>query len=209
MKRAGEILREERLAQKIPIEKVASQLLIKKEHLQALEEGDWAQLPEPAYIKGFVKSYASLLGIDAVRLLALIRGEYDEKKFQAKSSANRLNQKRLMFTPEKLAPAVFLVGLVIFITYLALQYTSIAKSPELEITTPSDDLTTTASVIEVAGQTEEGATVSVDGQLVPVDPGGKFFYQLKLEEGKNVIEIIASKKLSPKSKVTRIVRLSR
>lgn len=208
MKTAGEILRGERARQKIPIEKVASQLLIKKEQLQALEEGDWAQLPEPAYIKGFVKSYADLLGIDSARLLALVRREYDEKKFQAKTADFR-HQKRLMFTPEKLAPATFLVGLVIFVTYLALQYTSIAKSPKLEITTPADDLTTTAAVIEVAGQTEPGTTVSVDGQLVPVDPGGKFFYQLKLEEGQNIIEIIASKRLSPKTKITRIIRLSR
>lgn len=208
MKTAGEILRGTRLAQKISIEKVASQLLIKKEHLRALEEGDWAQLPEPAYIKGFVKSYASLLGLDTDHLLALVRREYDEKKFQAKTADFR-HQKRLMFTPEKLAPAAFAVGLVIFVTYLVLQYTSIVKSPKLEITTPADDLTTTASVIEVAGQTEEGTTVSVGGRLVPVDPGGKFFYQLKLEEGKNVIEIIASKRLSPKTKVTRVVRLSR
>lgn len=208
MKTAGEILRGERARQKISIEKVASQLLIKKEHLQALEEGDWAKLPEPAYIKGFVKSYASLLEIDPDYLLALVRREYDEKKFQAKTADFR-HQKRLMFTPEKLVPATFLVGLVIFITYLVLQYTSIAASPKLEITTPADDLTTTASVIEVAGQTEPGTTVSVDGQLVPVDSSGKFFYQLKLEEGQNIIEIIASKRLSPKTRVTRIVRLSR
>lgn len=208
MKTAGEILREERARQKMPIEKVASQLLIKKEHLLALEEGDWGALPEPAYIKGFVKSYASLLGLDSNRLLAHVRREYDEKKFQTKTAAAS-RQKRLMFTPEKLAPATFLIGLAIFVTYLVLQYTSIAKSPKLEITTPADDLTTTAAVIEVAGQTEQGTTVSVDGQLVPVDSSGKFFYQLKLEEGKNIIEIIASKRLSPKTRVTRVVRLSR
>lgn len=208
MKKAGEILRGERARQKMPIEKVASQLLIKKEHLQALEEGDWAKLPEPAYIKGFIKSYANLLGINPDYLLALVRREYDEKKFQAKTADFR-HQKRLMFTPEKLTPAAFVVGLVIFVTYLFLQYTSIAKSPKLEITTPADDLTTTAAVIEVAGQTEEGTTVSVDGQLVLVDSSGKFFYQLKLEEGQNIIEIIASKRLSPKTRITRVVRLSR
>ena len=45
--------------------------------------------------------------------------------------------------------------------------------------------------------------------LDPVDAEGNFSYQLKLSDGQNIIEVIASKKLSPKSKVTKIVRLSR
>ena len=113
-----------------------------------------------------------------------------------------------MFTPNKLMPLLFGLIAFIFVGYIIIQSTSILSAPKLEIYTPQDDITTTASIIDVAGFTSKDATVSIDGNLVSPDQSGNFRYQIKLEEGKNVIEIIASKKLSPKSKVTRVIRLS-
>jgi len=89
------------------------------------------------------------------------------------------------------------------------QYLSILQSPKLQLIAPSEDFTTQLSTIVVAGQTEKDATVSVNGEFVPVDKEGSFSYQLTLNEGQNIIEIIAAKRLSPKTKVNRIIRYSR
>lgn len=207
MKKMGEILKEERLAQNIPVKVVAKKLLLKEETLLALEEDNWAQLPEKAYIQGFIKNYADFLGLDSARVLALFRGQYDERKLKKKN--NPPAKRRLMFTPNLIVPATLAVGILIFALYLAVQYTSVLSAPKLEITTPQDDLTTTASVVEIAGFTDKDATVSIDGQLIPLDESGKFAYQYKLEEGRNVIEIIVSKHLSPKTKKALTIRLSR
>lgn len=206
MKKLGEILQETRIAKNIEQEDVAKDLRIKVDSVQALEEGNWGALPEAAYVKGFIKNYADFLGLDANRLLALHRAEYDERKYE---SPQRRQKKRLMFTPNLIAPITFTLAVSLFLGYLALQYTSILSAPKLEIYSPQDDITTTASVIEVFGKSEKETTISIDGELVPVDESGGFTYQIKLVDGQNIIEVVATKRLSPKTKVTRLVRLSR
>lgn len=208
MKRVGEILRETRLAQNLSTKIVAKNLLLKEEVVTAIEEEDWVKLPEPAYIQGYIKNYAKLLALDSTRLLALFRGQYDARKF-SKTSQLYHHKRRLMFTPNLLIPAALTIASVIFIGYLLFQYTAILTAPRLEVFTPQDDITTTAAIIEIAGTTEKNAIVSIDGQLISVDESGNFSYQTTLVEGQNIIEIVASKKLSPKSRVTRTIRLSR
>lgn len=206
MKKLGEILAEARIEKNIEQEEVAKDLRIKVDLIQALEEGDWASLPEAAYVKGFIKNYADFLGLDSNRLLALHRAEYDERKYTQPPNKQK---KRLMLTPNLISPLTFSLTFLLFIGYLAIQYTSVLSAPNLEIYSPQDDITTTASVIEVSGKTEKETTISVDGELVPTDESGDFNYQIKLADGQNIIEIVASKRLSPKTKITRLVRLAR
>ncbi len=208
MKKLGDILRETRQEQQLSQNEVAKELLLKPEILDAIEIGDWESLPDPAYVRGFIKNYAQLLGLDSIRLLALYRAEYDEKKFPKKLSLYR-TKKGFMFTPNKLAPLIFILTAIAFVIYIAVQYTSILAAPKLQIYTPQDDMTTTATVIEISGSTVKDAEVAVNGQLIPVDSSGNFSFQLPLSDGKNTIEIIASRRLSPKTKISRTVRLSR
>jgi len=63
--RVGEELREARIALGVSVEDAASQLRINKRYLQALEEGRVKDLPGAAYAVGFVRSYATALGLDA------------------------------------------------------------------------------------------------------------------------------------------------
>ena len=63
--RVGEELREARLALGVSVEAAATQLRINKRYLQALEEGRVKDLPGAAYAVGFVRSYATALGLDA------------------------------------------------------------------------------------------------------------------------------------------------
>jgi hypothetical protein len=48
-------------------------LFVKKSTLGAIESGCWDTLPHPLYVKGYVKSYASYLGISR-SLAAHLRG---------------------------------------------------------------------------------------------------------------------------------------
>lgn len=207
MKTTGEIFSAQRLVKKLSLARIASDLRIKKAYLEALEKGAWQNLPEPPFVRGFIKSYAQYLGLDADHILAIFRREYDERKYPQKSSYQK--QKRLMFTPNKLVNLALIIAVIIFIIYLAIGYTSLLSSPKLEVSAPPNDLTTSVPYVVVSGQSEKDATVSIEGQIMPLDENDNFSYQLALEEGKNIIEIIASKRLSPKAKVTRIIRLSR
>ena len=61
---AGAALRQEREKRHISLEEVANQLKISPRQLKALEEGDVDSLPHQAYAKGFIRSYASWLGLN-------------------------------------------------------------------------------------------------------------------------------------------------
>lgn len=64
----GKQLRLKRQEQSLSLEKVAEATRIQQRMLQAIEEGDLDELPEPIYIQGFIKQYADTLGLNGTEL---------------------------------------------------------------------------------------------------------------------------------------------
>lgn len=60
----GVRLRQFRTQKSIALEDVAAQTRIQERLLRAIEEGSIEQLPEPVYIKGFIKQFADALGLN-------------------------------------------------------------------------------------------------------------------------------------------------
>jgi cytoskeletal protein RodZ len=60
----GSRLRQFRTEQSIPLEEVAAQTRIQARLLNAIEEGRLDELPEPVYIKGFIKRFAEAIGLN-------------------------------------------------------------------------------------------------------------------------------------------------
>lgn len=60
----GDYLKEAREKKGVTLEQVALQTKIQEHHLQALESEDFAELPAKVFAKGFVRSYAKVLGLD-------------------------------------------------------------------------------------------------------------------------------------------------
>lgn len=69
----GRELREARERLGLGLEACERATRIRSAQLQAMEDERFDRLPEPAYTRGFLRSYARLLGLDADRLVA----EYD------------------------------------------------------------------------------------------------------------------------------------
>jgi cytoskeletal protein RodZ len=68
----GSRLRQCRTAQSLPIEEVAARTRIQARLLNAIEEGRLDQLPEPVYIKGFIKQFAEAVGLNGVEFCQYI-----------------------------------------------------------------------------------------------------------------------------------------
>lgn len=66
----GTILRDARERKGLSIEAVEEKIKIAPSVIIALEEGTRERFPHPVYARGFVRSYAMLLGLDAVDLCA-------------------------------------------------------------------------------------------------------------------------------------------
>jgi len=68
--------------------------------------------------------------------------------------------------------------------------------PKLEITQPEDKATFygISKTIEIKGETEEDASVSINDHLATMEAGGKFRYSLTLTPGANNVKIVATDK---------------
>jgi len=64
----GEVLKNERVNQGVTLEDVHNETKISPYVLQRIEQGVLDGLPHPVYVKGFIKSYAEFLGLDAEEL---------------------------------------------------------------------------------------------------------------------------------------------
>lgn len=60
----GDYLRQVREEQSLSVEQIATTTMVQSRLLRAIEDGNLKQLPEPVYIRGFLKRYASTLGLD-------------------------------------------------------------------------------------------------------------------------------------------------
>ena len=70
----GSALRESRESRGIPLEEASRVTRIGKNYLTALEEGTFDTLPNPAYVKGFLRAYAAFLGLSGDEIVARYEG---------------------------------------------------------------------------------------------------------------------------------------
>ena len=75
MPTVGEQLRSARETQKLAIHQVADWTKIRGDHIRALEEGNFSVFSAPVYIRGFVRTYATLLKLDPKQILEQLNKE--------------------------------------------------------------------------------------------------------------------------------------
>lgn len=79
----GETLQRTRLARGVTLEEAERITRIPRRYLEALEQEDYGILPAPVYARGFLRSYASFLGLDPKELLPLFPvGHVEEPKLE-------------------------------------------------------------------------------------------------------------------------------
>jgi cytoskeletal protein RodZ len=69
----GETLRQARLDKGVSLAEAARDTRIRRSYLEALEAEDLASLPPAVYTRGFVRSYAEYLGLDAQAMVELFQ----------------------------------------------------------------------------------------------------------------------------------------
>ena len=70
MSELGRLLHEARTARELSLADVESVTRIRQKYLEALESGDFANLPRGAVARGFLRTYATFLGLDAAEMLS-------------------------------------------------------------------------------------------------------------------------------------------
>jgi len=67
----GALLKAKRKETGLTYAQISERIRVNVHHLEALENEDWDQLPSPAFVKGFIRSYARALGLSEEGLIAL------------------------------------------------------------------------------------------------------------------------------------------
>ena len=79
----GAVLTEARERLGLSIEEAALQLRLGSRQVQALENNDYASLPGVTFVRGFLRNYARLLGLDPESLLQSLRSHTQESAQQS------------------------------------------------------------------------------------------------------------------------------
>ncbi len=209
MNTVGTMLKEARTKKGISLNDVEKQTKIRLKFLEAIERDAYELLPSPIYAKGFVKNYSSYLGLDSTVIMAFFRRQTNEVKrsILLPKKTQDIESKGFRLTPGRFI-TFLLIGLtVLFLSYFGLQYGQLQRPPELTITKPKNESIVGEKKLDVFGETNMDATVTVNGLSVTVRSDGKFFTQVALEPGVNTIMVVSTSRFGKTKTEVRKVGL--
>src|SRR5437867_12313506 len=80
MSSVSEQLRQARQAQNLSVDQVAEITKIRSDHLRALEAGNFEIFSAPVYIRGFTRTYSTLLKLDVPQVMSALDAELGQTK---------------------------------------------------------------------------------------------------------------------------------
>ncbi|MBC7335183.1 MAG: helix-turn-helix domain-containing protein [Clostridia bacterium] len=89
MREIGELLRRTREQKGISLEEAEKATKIRRRYLEAMEKGNFACPPERVYARGFLRSYARFLGLDASLLLEQFKDGPEARKGETPANSSR------------------------------------------------------------------------------------------------------------------------
>jgi cytoskeletal protein RodZ len=196
MKSIGQILQEARVTKKMEIVDIARITRIRPQFLMALEADDYSQLPSGTIARGFIKNYSQFLGLSENQILSVFRRDFIENpegRILPRGIGSPISQTSL-WTPKTTIIAIITTLLTLFATYIFYQYRTYTGTPPLNIERPTDQARTQEATIEIAGDTDPDAVLSVDGKTIALDKGGTFRFRIPLNLGENKVTIVAASK---------------
>jgi len=198
----GQVFQRYRQADKIKLEKIEQDLKISRKIIQALENDDFAILPDELYTRHIIKAYANYLSLDFNKLLVLYeKGLKDFKSDQEKKPKQK--KMRIYLTPQGFRNGIIVLIIILLLSYLGWQINHIYTPPELIIYQPQEDLIIQENYIEIKGKTAKEARVFVNEKEIFADAMGEFAASIDLQNGLNIIKISAAKKNSKPNIVFR------
>ena len=216
----GEQLEKARNEQGISLEQASKATKIQMKYLDFLENGEYEKLPADVYVRSFLKSYTSFLKINSEDAEALfkkeknigekLKGVFFKNKKTSSNSPLLKGRKRggnqipfFAVTPKVLIFGLSIIIIAAISIYFFYQLSFLTKPPELIIKYPSEDLIVNEEKILIKGKTQINAEISINGSGAWLDEEGNFNQELFLQEGINVIKIIAVNKFGRKNEIIR------
>ena len=142
----GSSLRAARMRLGLELSDVERDTRIRAKYLEALEDERFEVLPGPAYTKGFLRTYADYLGLDAQRFVDEYNTRFAPVEEPAAPAPVRIRRRRFALAPWLLAVAV----LVASIAVLAGRLSSSGPNHAAPAPRPAQTRTTTGAALPAA-----------------------------------------------------------
>lgn len=176
----GDTLRGLRLEKGLSLDDIAFRTKVRKDYLQALEEGRYDLLPAETYLKGFLVSYANAVDFSSVKILDLYSSERPDGEVEADPSpAPSLSGNPSVPSAKK--PIILPFLLILLVAGLAVwwfmpvgensspeQQSSVVQAPELSADRTVVMGNESVAQSDVAEETDQ--PVASEPQLVASDP---------------------------------------
>ena len=95
----GERIKKIRSDKRASLSDIYKATMIQVEHLDCLEKGEYDKLPADVYVKGFLRSFANYMGVDAQELIKLFKKERNiQKNIQGLKKKKKKQGKSINFT---------------------------------------------------------------------------------------------------------------
>ena len=196
----------------LSLAEVSQKTSISIKFINALESGNFKNLPAGVYVAGFLKQLAKLYSVDADELICQYKKEqniHKQMQAQVKFSGQAWPRKffrKIVITPKLLSFLAGMLFILITVGYIVWQVWSINKTPALEIFEPANNSVIEGTTALVRGQTDPGNSVTVNDQGIFVDAGGNFKTQLGLSSGPKEIKVAAKNRFD--KAVTRSINVN-
>lgn len=208
----GDKLRSERERQNLTIQDIAKGTSIRALYIEAIENGDYAQLPGTVYAKGFIRNYANFLKIDADAVVRqfmeenhpeeVAAAEEAKQQLAEAEEANKAEVKAKLATGSEYREHVsspssrsnsLLIALIVLLVaggayYLFAMDDSTASKPATKaVTQTAKAPASTQAAQEKTEQPKEAQPVKVDGVELVAKFTDKCWTQV-IADGKTVYE---------------------
>jgi cytoskeletal protein RodZ len=170
MESIGEFFRQVRETKGLTIDEVASKTRIRTDFVKALEDGNFAKLPDQVFARGFVRSYARSLGLDeddAIHRFVQSAGAYYDKQVERERLKVRQAEEERKRQANRKA-----VAIAIGIAILTLIFLLSREQSSLLVRRSSSDLPASASK-RIAPPTPESQNAPLSQQAEAVPPASK------------------------------------
>jgi len=195
----GETLKERRTALGLTLDQAQEATRIRGTLIRALEEGDYAKLPNPGYVRGYISSYARYLELDPLPLLAM---------YKAETGSGRYHELNLPQVDEAVAPrhqqhavpgraALIVVVVLALLSVAVWGITRIWRGPEPTLPEPAplSEPTTTPEADGAAAPDADAEQAQVAAQDEPPSELQPFTLEVKVDQnGASWLEITVDDK---------------
>ena len=158
----GATLQQARKTKQVTLDEAAAELFILKRHLEALENEDFAELPQAAFARGFAINYAKYLDLDAAKIASSFDAAYPNElkansvnnidtPLQPMGTLQRDTQSRIRFNPLLI---IGVIGLIILAVFLFRMVSNASKENNQEPVSTAEDISATEQA--------QGAAISND-----------------------------------------------